>query len=90
MSFTTNIFLLVFLPTSIICYALLFFIDSSGKYKLNNIFLVLISVLFYRASGSISIKVFLLYILIVWLFGKLLDRFKSKLLLFFELVCFFC
>lgn len=87
MSFTTNIFLLVFLPTSIICYALLFFIDSSGKYKLNNIFLVLISVLFYRASGSISIKVFLLYILIVWLFGKLLDRFKSKLLLFFELVC---
>lgn len=85
MNFTTNIFLLCFLPISLIIYICIDKIDRTNNFKIGNLFLILLSLVFYRASGTISIKLFLAYMLIVWFFGKILDKYKKKSVLFAEI-----
>lgn len=82
MSFTTNIFYLLFLPLSIIGYLALYKLVNT---KICNLYLVILSIIFYSASNTISIKSMLMYIFVVWLFGQIIYKTKKKYILYISI-----
>ena len=74
MPFTSATFLFVFLPLTIILYYVFNFI---GKIKLNNLLLILFSLVFYAVSGLRTLAYLLVFIFIMYLSGKILSTFRD-------------
>ena len=88
MGFTNVMFLFYFFPLSILFYYVSLWMQNKfkilKKIKFNSLIIILISLVFYGWSLSINAIKFLLYILIVFCFGKLIEKHnkKSKPILF--------
>lgn len=68
MGFTTNTFLFIFLPLSIISYLI------ANKYgpRAKNIMLLILNSMFYALGSIDTMLMFLLIVLLVWLFGQVI------------------
>lgn len=75
MPFTSAGFLFFFLPITIIVYYLFNFI---GKNQLNNLLLILFSLSFYMVSGLRTTIYLILFIIIIYFSGKILDYINTK------------
>lgn len=75
MPFTTAGFLFFFLPLSIILYYLL---NLLGKAKINNILLILLSLVFYMVSGVRTTAYLVAFIVIVYAAGRAISYIKKK------------
>ena len=75
MPFTSAGFLFFFLPIVIIVYYLFNFI---GKNQLNNLLLILFSLSFYMVSGLRTTIYLILFIIIIYFSGKILDYINTK------------
>ena len=75
MPFTSAGFLFFFLPIAIIVYYLFNFI---GKNQLNNLVLILFSLSFYMVSGLRTTIYLILFIIIIYFSGKILDYINTK------------
>lgn len=75
MPFTSAGFLFFFLPIAIIVYYLL---SLLGKEKLNNILLILLSLSFYVISGLRTTIYLLLFIIVIYLLGKMISYSKGN------------
>ena len=75
MPFTSAGFLFFFLPIVIIVYYLFNFI---GKNQLNNLVLILFSLSFYMVSGLRTTIYLILFIIIIYFSGKILDYINTK------------
>ena len=75
MPFTSAGFLFFFLPITIIVYYLFSFI---GKNQLNNLLLILFSLLFYMVSGLRTTIYLIVFISIIYLSSKVLEYINNK------------
>lgn len=75
MPFTSAGFLFFFLPITIIVYYLFNFI---GKNQLNNLLLILFSLLFYMVSGLRTTIYLIVFISIIYLSSKVLEYINNK------------
>lgn len=82
MPFTITGFIFFFLPISIIFY---YIINLFKKDILNNLYLILISLLFYSFSGVVNALYLLAFITIVYLMSKILERYKNTNNLFLSI-----
>lgn len=92
MGFTSEFFLFIYLPMSIIVYAIANIFKSI---KINNIVLIILSYLFYAWSSLDTLGLFILITILVFLSGKIIDLYKicsadkaKKKILF--IFCFIC
>ena len=74
MLFTTNIFLFVFFPFSIMGY---FILNYFNKIKLTNLYLILISLFFYAWAAIETAVYFIILIIYVYLASRLLENCKN-------------
>ncbi len=77
MPFNTYIYILLFLPLTIIGYYLI----SKFNYKIAKIFLVVVSMLFYAYAGIVGFFWLLISIILNYLFSFILKNHKKKLIL---------
>lgn len=74
MAFTTNIFLFVFLP---ICLSGYYLVHLFKRIKLNNIYLILVSLVFYAWAGIDKAAYMIIFVLLVYVFAHLIERTKE-------------
>lgn len=78
MLFSTNIFLFVFLPIVILIY----YLFLRKHIKLKNTFLLIVSLLFYAWSEPKFLLVMVASILLNWIFGLLIDKYRNRAKIF--------
>ena len=71
MPFTSAGFLFFFLPITIILY---YIFNCFGNKKITNLLLILFSVSFYMVSGLRTTIYLILFIIIIYLSGKIIDK----------------
>lgn len=81
MGFTSVIFLFLFVPVSIILYYLMIMLEKIRilkKMRIRDIVLVLISIFFYGWAGLDGVKFISVYVVGVFITGKLIGLVKKK------------
>lgn len=77
MPFTSATFLFVFLPLTIILY---YIFNCFGNKKLTNSLLIFFSLSFYMISGLRPTIYLILFVIIIYLSGKILEYINSKVM----------
>ena len=75
MGFTSEVFIFIYLPISIIVYCI---VTKFGSIKANNIALIIISYLFYAWSSWETFGLFVLITLLVFMSGKIIDLYRTS------------
>lgn len=85
MSFTTQTFIFIFFPICMLLYYLCVLLQSKGvfssflmKYRLNDLAIIGISICFYMWACFDDIFRFAVYILMVYMFGKIIETAHNK------------
>ncbi len=74
MLFSTTTFIILFLPIVLFIYYILL----QRTKKLKNVFLLIVSIVFYAWGEPYFVFVMMLSIVINWIFGLLIDKYREK------------